>query len=167
MQLILIRHADAGDPDPRRYPDDRSRPLTANGERQHRLLAAGLARMGLGPTHFLTSPFRRARDTAEVTARALGFSGPIEPLAALGDDFSVPGLLEKLASYPRDAVVACVGHEPHLSRLAAILLHPDGAIEIALPRSGVLGLECPSLLAPGAARLLFLLPAREILRLLE
>jgi len=139
VRLILIRHADAGDPDPRRYPDDRSRPLTPDGERQHRLIADGLARMGLTATHVLTSPLRRARETAEITARALGFLGAIEPVAA---------------------------HEPQLSRLAAILLHPDGTIGIALSRSGVLALECATTPAPGAARLLYLLPPRELLRLL-
>ncbi len=128
--------------------------------------ADGLARMGLTATHVLTSPLRRARETAEITARALGFSGAIEPVAALGDDVSAPGLLERLARYPGDAVVVCVGHEPQLSRLAAILLRPDGAIAIALARSGVLALECATTPAPGAARLLYLLPPRELLRLL-
>src|SRR5439155_629033 len=61
VRLILIRHADAGNPDPRRYPDDRSRPLTPDGERQHRLIADGLARMGLTATHVLTSPPRPPR----------------------------------------------------------------------------------------------------------
>ena len=166
MRLILIRHADAGNPDPRRYPDDRSRPLTPDGEHQHRLIADGLARMGLTATHVLTSPLRRARETAEITARALGFAGAIEPMAALGDDFSASGLLERFARYPGDAVVVCVGHEPQLSRLAAILLHPDGTTGIALARSGVLALECATTPAPGAGRLLYLLPPRELLRLL-
>jgi phosphohistidine phosphatase len=166
VRLILIRHADAGEPDPRRYPDDRSRPLTPDGDRQHRLIADGLARMGLTATHVLTSPLRRARETAELTARALGFSGAIEAVAALGDDFSAPALLERFARCPGDAVVVCVGHEPQLSRLAAILLHPDGTMGIALARSGVLALECTRTPAPGAARLLYLLPPRELLRLL-
>jgi hypothetical protein len=33
-------------------------------------------------------------------------------------------------------------HEPHLSRLAAALLHSDGTVRIALPKSGVIDLEC-------------------------
>ncbi|PYM83664.1 MAG: phosphohistidine phosphatase SixA [Candidatus Rokuibacteriota bacterium] len=139
---------------------------TPDGEHQHRLIADGLARMGLTATHVLTSPLRRARETAEITARALGFAGAIEPMAALGDDFSAPGLLERFARYPGDAVVVCVGHEPQLSRLAAILLHPDGTTGIALARSGVLALECATTPAPGAGRLLYLLPPRELLRLL-
>lgn len=47
---------------------------------------------------------------------------------------------EALARYPADATVVC---EPHLSRLAAALLHADGRIAIGLAKSGVVGLEAP------------------------
>lgn len=167
MRLILIRHADAGDPDPQRYPDDRLRPLTPEGRRDHRVIARGLALIGLAPTHFLTSPLDRARETAEITARALNWTGAIETLEALGDRFSVPALLDALARYPGDAVVVCVGHEPHLGRFAAALLHPEGGVKLALSKSGVIGLECEGKPAPGAGRLLFFLPPGELLLLLE
>ena len=35
MQLLLIRHARAGDQDPDRWPDDRLRPLTNLGREIH------------------------------------------------------------------------------------------------------------------------------------
>jgi len=166
VKLILIRHADAGDPDPQRYPDDRLRPLTPEGRREHERVARGLARLGLAPTHVLTSPLARARETAAITARALGWSGPIEPVEILGDRFRVEDLREHLARYPEDSTVVCVGHEPHLSRFAATLLHHEGAAKLGLAKSGVIGLECPGKPAPGTGRLLFFLPPRELLRLL-
>ena len=166
MRLILIRHADAGDPHPGRYPDDRLRPLTPEGRRDHRRIAGALARMGLAPTHLLTSPLTRARETAAITAEALGWTGPIEAVEGLGDQFSIGDLLERVARYADTATLLCVGHEPHLSRFAAALLHPDGTAKIALPKSGMIGLECPGTPAPGTARLLFLLPAQELLRLI-
>ncbi len=166
MHIILMRHADAGDADSRRYPDDGLRPLTSVGEREHRLLVQGLARMGVGATHVLTSPLRRARETAEITARGLAVPGVIESVDALGDRFTVGALLEHLQRYPAQATVLCVGHEPHLSRFAAALLHADAAVRIAVPKSGVIGLECAGQPAPGAARLLWALPPRELLRLL-
>ena len=167
MKLFLLRHADAGDPDPQRYPDDRLRPLTPEGRRQHEIIAGGLARIGLTPTHVLTSPLSRARETAEITARALGWTDPIESVETLGDQFSVPGLFEHLRRYPDDAAVLCVGHEPHLSRFAAALLHPEGTAKLSLSKSGVIGLECAGKPAPGAGRLLFLLQPKELRRLLE
>ncbi len=166
MKVILIRHAEADDPDPQRYADDRLRPLTPQGRRDHELIARGLARMGLAPTHFLTSPLSRARETAEITAHALGWTGPIEPVEILGDQFSVASFFEHLARYPENATVVGVGHEPQLSRFAAALLHPEGTPKIVLSKSGVIGLECAGKPVPGAGRFLFLLPPRELLRLL-
>jgi phosphohistidine phosphatase len=167
MRLILIRHADAGHPDPARYPDDRLRPLTDEGRRDHERVAGALARLGLAPTHFLTSPLVRARETTAITAEAFGWNGAIEPVEALGDQFSVAGLLHHLQRYPTDAMVVCGGHEPHLSRFAASLLHAEGTAKLVLPKSGVIGLECPGKPEPGAGRLLFLFPPQELLRLLE
>jgi phosphohistidine phosphatase len=166
VKLVLMRHADAGNPDPARYPDDRLRPLSPQGEQEHPRLAAALARMGLVPTELLTSPLVRARQTADLTARALGWRGPIEVVDALGDVFSTRTVLERLGRTGDGAVVVCVGHEPTLAQFAATLLHPEGAVRITLPKSGVIGLDCPGQPAPGRARLLFLLPAQELLRLL-
>ncbi|MFQ5897867.1 MAG: histidine phosphatase family protein [Candidatus Methylomirabilia bacterium] len=167
MRLILIRHADAGDPDPHRYSDDHLRPLIPQGRRDHEVVARALARMGCAPSHLLTSPLRRARETAEITAQALGWAGRIEAVDTLGDQFSVAGLLDHLARLPEDATVVAVGHEPHLSEFAGKLLDSEGAPTIVLRKSGVIGLECAGKPAPGGGRLLFLLPARELLRLLS
>jgi phosphohistidine phosphatase len=119
--------------------------------------------MGLAATHVLTSPLRRARETAEITARELG-GEPIEVVEALGEVFSAPALLARLAACPADGTVVCVGHEPNLSHFAALLLEPRGMVRIALPRSGVIGLQCGPRPAAGAAWLLFALPPRELLR---
>ena len=164
--MILIRHADAGDPDPGRYPDDGLRPLTPRGQQEHEAIARALHRMGIAATHVLTSPLLRARQTADITARALGHPGVPEPVEALGDRFSTRDLLNHLAQCPADALVVCVGHEPHLSRFAATLLHHEGAVRIALPKSGVIALECPGHPGPGMARLLFALPPEGLVRLL-
>jgi len=157
VRLLVIRHADAGESDPRRYPDDRTRPLTDDGRRVHRAVAAALARMDLRPTRLYTSPLLRALETATITHEVLGGPAP-ETLEALSDHFSAPGLLAALAQQPHDALVACVGHEPSLSSFAALLLHPQGAVRIAMPKSGVIGFELAGPPTPGGARLLFALP---------
>jgi phosphohistidine phosphatase len=157
VRLLVIRHADAGDADPQRYPDDRARPLTEDGHRAHRAVATALARMDLRPTRLYTSPLRRALETAVITHEVLGGPAP-ETLDALSDHFSAPRLLEVLVQQPDDALVACVGHEPSLSGFAALLLHPQGAVRIAMPKSGVIGFEFSGPPRAGGARLLFALP---------
>ena len=122
--------------------------------------------MGLSPTVIWTSPLTRARETAEIVARELGWAGAIKRVDALGDIFSEATLLEALRDEPESAIALCVGHEPHLSELAARLLAPEGRLRIVLPKSGVVGLDCRPGPVLGAARLLFLLP-RELHRVLE
>jgi len=157
VRLLVIRHADAGDADPRRYPDDRARPLTEDGRRTHRAVATALSRMKLRPTRLYTSPLRRALQTAAITHEVLGGPAP-ETLDALSDNFSATRLLETLAQQADEALVACVGHEPSLSGFSALLLHPQGAVRIAMPKSGVIAFEFAGPPRPGGARLLFALP---------
>jgi phosphohistidine phosphatase len=166
VKVVLVRHADAGHADPVRHPDDRLRPLVDAGVREHADVARALARLDLGVTHVLSSPFLRARQTAEITARAIGWPGTPETVETLGDRFSVEALLGDLARLPRDAVVMCFGHEPHLSRFAASLLHPDGTARITLAKSGVIAVECHGAPAAGAGRLLLMLQPRELRRLM-
>jgi phosphohistidine phosphatase len=159
MKIVLIRHADAAVAPPRT--------LTELGRAQHERVAQALAWMGLHLDHLLTSPLERARETAEITARALGFDGTIEVEPALGDDFTREGLLARLGRLPSEATVGCVGHEPHLGQFAATLLTPDGRLGIEVKKSGVIGIRCEGLPAPGSGTLLFLLRAEDLVPLVE
>ena len=163
MNVVLIRHADAGDPDPLRYPDDRLRPLTPSGERAHAAVASALARLDLRVTHVLSSPLTRARQTADITARALGVTD-VRTVEALSDRFDLDGVLAELGTLPSHAGVVCVGHEPSMSRFAATLLHADANVRLGFAKSAVMALECQGNPAPGGARLLFFVSPRELLR---
>ncbi|MBI2205671.1 MAG: histidine phosphatase family protein [Candidatus Rokubacteria bacterium] len=166
MKLVLIRHADAGDADAIRYPDDRTRPLTTAGEREHAAVAGALALLDLHVTDVLSSPLARARQTATITARALDVA-EVRVVDALGDRFRMDDLLAELSALPPDATVACVGHEPHMSRLAARLLHADGNIRVAFAKSAVMVLDFQGHPGRGTARLVFFMSPRETLRLIE
>jgi len=156
MRLILIRHADASKEEPRA--------LTEGGRRQHTHVANALKRMGLTFDHLLSSPLHRARETAELTARAVGFGGAVEETSALGDAFTVDGLLERLALFPPEATVACVGHEPHLGRFVAALVTPDGGLSLEVKKSGVIGIQTKGHPARGNGTLLFVFRPDELIR---
>ncbi|MEM9177916.1 MAG: histidine phosphatase family protein, partial [Myxococcota bacterium] len=71
MELILVRHAEprageSGDPDPN------DPPLGSRGRAQAARVADWLARSSLD--RVISSPLRRARETAEVTAERVGLS---------------------------------------------------------------------------------------------
>ena len=76
MLLILMRHGEAGEADSRRWPDDRQRPLTDAGRREHARMAEALRRMDVRFDRMLSSPLARARETAEITARVYGAPHP-------------------------------------------------------------------------------------------
>ncbi|HET7873959.1 MAG TPA: histidine phosphatase family protein [Methylomirabilota bacterium] len=155
MRVLLLRHADAGDPDPRHWPDDHERPLTDAGRVQHRRLAETLARMGIRFDHLLTSPLLRARQTAEITAAAYGWSRGIEVTDALGDRAGPADVLAVLPRFGQEAAVLCVGHEPNLSTLAALLISDAGRARIRLQKSGLIAIDCDGYPEPGRSSLRF------------
>lgn len=164
MRLVLMRHAEAGEADARRWPDDRNRPLTDAGRREHAAVAAALRRMGLHFDRILTSPLVRARETAEITARAFGGAPALESTELLGDEAEPPKTLAGLAQVQAETLL-CVGHEPTLSRVAGLLLSPDGRARVEMRKSGVAVIECAGPVAPGRGLLQMHLRPDELARL--
>jgi phosphohistidine phosphatase len=154
MQLLLIRHADAGERNPDQWPDDRLRPLTSEGRKSHRKVAKRLRRHGLVPSVLLTSPWLRAWQTAEETAEVTGGPAPVAS-EALAKEPDIGAIAAAIGRQPPDALVALVGHEPWLSELASLLLADDAErVAIDLPKSGVIGLEA-EIIGGGSAVLEF------------
>src|SRR5262249_20541253 len=72
MNLFILRHGIAADPGDPAYPNDSERPLTDEGERKLARISEAMARMELSFDLVLSSPYVRARQTAEIVAEALG-----------------------------------------------------------------------------------------------
>jgi phosphohistidine phosphatase len=163
MRLYLMRHAEAGEADPRRWPDDRQRPLSEAGHREHAGVAAALRRMEVRFDRLLTSPLVRARQTAAITAAAYGGAPAPEETPALGERARLPDLLAALARLPADAAILGVGHEPFLSAATGALVSRDGSARIEMRKSGVAAIEFEGHPAEGKGTLVFHLRPREIL----
>jgi broad specificity phosphatase PhoE len=80
MRLYLVRHAEPA------YPEDARTP---RGREEAKALAARFARAGLDGV--ASSPLRRAVETAEPTAAALGLEPAIEPWAREIEEWWIPG----------------------------------------------------------------------------
>jgi phosphohistidine phosphatase len=109
MKVVLVRHAEAAPGDP-----DELRALTAGGHEQARRLGEQLRADGIQPDAVLTSPLRRACETAE----ELGFGRP-EPLDELSPGATADDV--KAAVAGRGQTVVVVGHQPDCSRITAAL----------------------------------------------
>jgi len=134
--LYLIRHADAVDLHP-----DHARPLSDRGREQVKALAKFLEKSGaFSPEEIWHSQLVRARETAELLAKALQFSGACRETPGLrpeDDPHEIARKLPKLKS-----PVALVGHEPYMSALASLLVtgatHPAAFV---MKKGATLALE--------------------------
>jgi phosphohistidine phosphatase len=150
-QLLLLRHADAGDPEAWTRPDA-ERPLSDKGRSQAERIGRLLAAVDVRPDAVVTSPLTRAGETAELVAAEL-----VQPV--LVDDRLAPGLdpddllgVLRDAGEPRRPML--VGHDPDFSDLASWL---TGA-EISLKKGSLARIDFDGPPAPGAGRLRWLLP---------
>jgi phosphohistidine phosphatase len=121
FQLYLVRHAIAEERGAA-WPDDSLRPLTDEGARRWRRQAAGLAAIAARPDQILTSPFARARQTADLLAAAFARKPKVVEMPALQPGVKARDVLRVLAPVGRQASIALVGHEPGLGELAALLV---------------------------------------------
>jgi phosphohistidine phosphatase len=165
LRIILMRHGEAGHSDPRRWPDDRDRPLTEAGHAEHGAVADALRRMGLTFDRLLSSPLVRARQTARITADAYG-GREVELTEALGDRATPEAFLAQLRPLAGDHdAVLCVGHEPFLSRITGLLIAGNDRARIEMAKSGVIAVECEGAPAPGTCTLLFHFRPGDLTRL--
>lgn len=118
MHCFLVQHGEA-------VPEaqDPARPLTERGREEVRRVASYAAHLGLVPTEIWHSGKLRAQQTAEIFAEQLRRPPILREQRGMspGDDpLLVLPRLEAAA-----APVMLVGHLPHLTRLASLLLVGD------------------------------------------
>jgi phosphohistidine phosphatase len=121
VDLFVVRHAIAFERDASRWPDDRDRPLTPQGEAKFLPAARGLGRIAPNVDVVLSSPLIRAWRTAELLVAEAGWPEPL-PCEALEPDRSPPDVVESLRPHRGRDAVAIVGHEPLLGDVIAYLL---------------------------------------------
>lgn len=118
-RLYLLRHAKSSWDDPEL--DDHDRPLAPRGRRAARLIAAHLGGEAITPALVLCSSARRARETLERIAPALGGDVPVQIERELYGA-SEQSLLARLRAI-EDGVesVLLIGHNPAVQQLALSL----------------------------------------------
>ncbi len=152
MRLYLVRHADAFEPSAERWPDDALRPLTAEGMRAFRKAASGIARAAGKVDSVLTSPFVRARQTAEILADEAGWPSAVEAVE-LGPEEPAERVLAAIRRSEAERL-AVVGHEPSLKALLSLCLSGRTAgIECRLEKGAAACLKFSAAVRGGAARL--------------
>lgn len=163
LELYLVRHAVAAERGPD-YPDDAERPLTDEGVERFRRAVAGLRDLGVQLDLVLSSPYVRARETADLLCVGLKPRPKlivVEALAVGGKPADVIAAVARHSATGRGASrVALVGHEPDLGELAVRLMGARGAVEFK--KGAVCRIDVDRAMPAGPGTLRWLLPPRVL-----
>lgn len=139
MELYFLRHAEAEDA--RSGLADGDRRLTPEGSEATKREAEGLRKLGLKLDLVLTSPLVRARQTAEIVAKALGLPTPTAA-SQLASGCELADLRSLLSEHADCKRVMLVGHEPDFSRMVSQLV---GSASLKLKKGGIARVNADSI----------------------
>jgi phosphohistidine phosphatase len=120
MDIYILRHGIAEDGQAGQADSERA--LTAEGKKKLRLVLRTASSAGVAPSLILTSPYRRAVQTAQLAAEILGYKGDLLRTKSL-EPASQPRLVwEEIRVHKDEREILLAGHEPLFSSLTAYLL---------------------------------------------
>jgi phosphohistidine phosphatase len=162
MDLFILRHGEAGNR-MTVVEEDSERSLTPEGQIEMQKIARSLKVMELQANRVITSPLRRARETAEITAKILKI--PIlEEWDELKPNGSKPALYRKLARIEQNSGLILVGHEPYLSSMIGEIIGTTGA-RLILKKGGLGKIRITSFTPQVSGELRWLLTPKIIARM--
>jgi phosphohistidine phosphatase len=157
MLLFFLRHGDASS-DPR-Y-DDIKRPLTDLGIRQATQVGTFLHRMDSTIELVLSSPLKRAQETASCVLSTM------KKQQIITSEFLLNGsdprqLFEQLHTLSPESVLL-VGHEPHVSETISLLISGNRKVEIEIRKCSLALVESSIPIRKGAGLLKLLIPVEIV-----
>jgi phosphohistidine phosphatase SixA len=165
MKLLVLRHDVAESREAGASRDaDRKRALTPGGRKRARQAAQALARLVGSVDLLASSPLRRARETADALAAELD-EVEVTEVDALAPEVAPAEVAAWLREQAGIEQAAIVGHEPGLSALVTWLVSGLSTPLLELGKGGACLLELPDHIAPGQARLVWLLRPGQLRRL--
>ena len=133
MTLYFLRHGIAADREAWEG-DDASRPLTDEGCKAMEHEAKALARLELNPDLIITSPLKRAKQTAKILAERLSAEKRLVEDGRLAESFDTRALAAILSEWRDAKSIVLVGHEPDFSETISRVI---GGGRIDLKKGGI------------------------------
>jgi phosphohistidine phosphatase len=162
MRLYLFRHGEALAKDDPSVPTDADRPLVAEGVKRTRQAAEGIRSMNIPFDAVFTSPWLRARQTAQAACETLGIAQRLQVMEELAGDRTIEAVMNALVKYSQLENVMLVGHNPLLSDLAAYLLCHSTSMQIDLKKSGMCAVEVTRIPPRDPGTLLWMMTAKQL-----
>ncbi len=130
MIVYFLRHASAGQRKSNSTNDEK-RALDPEGVEQCRYVGRLLASLDVEVDVIISSPLKRATQTAALVANELGYEARIETAGPLRPDARFEAFRRLLDENAKRDAIMVVGHNPNLSEFASLLVS-DGASTGAL-----------------------------------
>jgi len=144
MELFVLRHGEAGKRSASGSKDF-ARPLTVTGQKEVADIAASLKDLGIKFDLIITSPLKRAHQTAAIVAKKLQNEKKMEDWDELKPEGKSTDLYHKISSSPKfkqQSSVLVVGHEPYLSQMISEIISGvngdhGGSTRLVLKKAGI------------------------------
>jgi phosphohistidine phosphatase len=121
MIVYFLRHASAGQSKANPTQDDK-RPLDKEGIEQCGYVGRTLAGLDVQVDAIISSPLKRATQTASLVANEIGYDGKLILSPALGYDTEPEAFRQLLEPYLKQDAILVVGHNPSLSQFLSLML---------------------------------------------
>ena len=125
MIIYFVRHASAGEhlSNPKK---DEKRRLDADGIEQCGVVGRALAALNVQPDVIVSSPFKRATQTASLIGNELGYEAKLQLEPAMKPEASFADFRRMLEKYSKHEAVMVVGHNPSITDFLAKIIAKSG-----------------------------------------
>jgi phosphohistidine phosphatase len=161
MNIYIVRHGKAFDIGEKDIVRDEDRMLTSKGASRTYTMGTMLRNLECTPEVLLSSPFRRALETAEIIKETLAFEEEITFSDKLTPSVPPQQTVEMLQGFPKVTSMVVVGHLPNLSLLASYLLTRSVIPGLLLKKSAICCISFEETIVAGEGLLEWLLQPRQ------
>lgn len=125
MIVYLVRHASAGErvSNPKK---DEKRSLDADGIEQCGIMGRALAALNVQPEVIISSPLKRATQTASLIGNEIGYEGKLQLDPAMRPEASFADFRRMLEKYSKQEAIMVVGHNPSITEFLARIITKSG-----------------------------------------
>ena len=125
MIIYFVRHASAGErvSNPKK---DEKRPLDPTGIEQCGYVGRALAALDTHPDVIISSPLKRATQTASLVGNELGYEGKLQLEPALRPEAAFSDFRRMLEKYAKYESVMVVGHNPSITEFLERIIAKSG-----------------------------------------
>ncbi|HEY1340150.1 MAG TPA: phosphohistidine phosphatase SixA [Bryobacteraceae bacterium] len=139
MEIYLLRHGIAEDA--RAGESDADRALTSEGREKLRRVLKRARAADAKPSLILSSPLKRALQTAEEAAEALDYKGDMLETKALVPEASPDQVWDEIRTHRSERSILLASHEPLMSATVAYFLGYPG-LQVEMKKAALVRVDC-------------------------